>query len=108
MNCKGCIHYECCCGWTSKEAVDMASETASPCNYFKDNSDVVPKTEIVKIFEEIELPIRKAIEGWRIENKCHSDRKENEMIEFRIGGFEYCLYEIDQLKKKYTEGEQYV
>ena len=45
-DCHKCIHYEVCCSWTSKDAIDAANEamedgTCSECNHFKPTSDVV-------------------------------------------------------------------
>ncbi len=57
-----------------------------------------------EIFEEIELFLNKAIDGWRKEISFACDSRKIEMIDFRIGAFKYCLYEIAELKKKYTEG----
>ena len=59
-----------------------------------------------KIFEEIELFLNKAIDGWKKERKfhCHDrDIRDIERIDFRNDAFKYCLYEIAELKKKYTE-----
>lgn len=39
-DCKVCIHYDCCCGWTSKEVIDSTNEAMEEgdcyeCEYFK-------------------------------------------------------------------------
>ena len=39
-DCKVCIHYDCCCGWTSKEVIDSIEEaveegTCRECNYYE-------------------------------------------------------------------------
>lgn len=62
------------------------------------------KDEVAReIFEEIELFLNKAIDGWRKERRfCYHD-KDIEMIDFRNDAFKYCLYEIAELKKKYAE-----
>ena len=44
--CNKCIHYNVCCDWTSKEAIDATDEavengTCSGCNHFKPTADVV-------------------------------------------------------------------
>ena len=66
-------------------------------------ADVVPKSEIAReIFEEIELFLNKAIDGWRKERKVAYNDRQIEMIDFRNGAFKYCLHEIADLKKKYT------
>lgn len=62
---------------------------------------VVPKSEVAKIFEEIELFLNKAIDGWRKERKVAYNDRQIEMIDFRNGAFKYCLHEIAELKKKY-------
>ena len=62
---------------------------------------VVPKSEVAKIFEEIELFLNKAIDGWRKERKVAYNDRQIEMIDFRNGTFKYCLHEIAELKKKY-------
>lgn len=64
--------------------------------------DVVPKSEVAKIFEEIELFLNKAIDGWRKERKVAYNDRKIEMIDFRNGAFKYCLHEIAELKKKYA------
>lgn len=56
-----------------------------------------------EIFEEIELFLKKAIDGWRKERKFAYNDRQIEMIDFRNGAFKYCLHEIAKLKKKYTE-----
>ena len=38
--CKVCIHYDCCCGWTSKEVIDSLEEaveegTCRECDYYE-------------------------------------------------------------------------
>ena len=63
---------------------------------------VVPKSEVAKIFEEIELFLNKAIDGWRKERKVAYNDRQIEMIDFRNGAFKYCLHEIAELKKKYS------
>lgn len=45
-DCTKCLHYEVCCGWTSKEAIDAANAATDEgvcqeCPYFKPLSDVV-------------------------------------------------------------------
>ena len=40
IDCKVCIHYDCCCGWTSKEVIDSLDEaveegTCRECNYYE-------------------------------------------------------------------------
>ena len=39
-DCKVCIHYDCCCGWTSKEVIDSLDEAIEDgdcreCNYYE-------------------------------------------------------------------------
>ena len=39
-DCKVCVHYECCCGWTSKEVIDSIEEAVEEgicyeCKYFE-------------------------------------------------------------------------
>lgn len=45
-SCKDCMHYEVCCDWTSKEALDAAEEAENEgvckgCDHFKPSTDVV-------------------------------------------------------------------
>ena len=40
-DCKVCIHYDCCCGWTSKEVIDSLDEAVEEgvcreCEYFEE------------------------------------------------------------------------
>ena len=40
IDCKVCIHYDCCCGWTSKEVIDSTNEAmeegdCQECNYYE-------------------------------------------------------------------------
>ena len=40
IDCKVCIHYDCCCGWTSKEVIDSTNEAMEEgncreCNYYE-------------------------------------------------------------------------
>ncbi len=81
-----------------KSAISFAETLAT--------ADVAPKSEVAReIFEEIELFLKKAIDGWRKERKFAYNDRQIEMIDFRNGAFKYCLHEIAELKKKYTEGE---
>ena len=66
-------------------------------------ADVVPRAEVEKIFEEIELFLNKAIDGWKKERRSCYHNRDIEMIDFRNDAFKYCLNEIAELKKKYTE-----
>ena len=39
-DCEVCIHYDCCCGWTSKEVIDSLDEAVEEgicreCNYYE-------------------------------------------------------------------------
>lgn len=63
---------------------------------------VIPKSDVEKIFEEIELFLNKAIDGWEKERKVAYNDRQIEMIDFRNGAFKYCLHEIAELKKKYS------
>lgn len=65
-------------------------------------ADVAPKSEVEKIFAEIELFLNKAIDGWRKERTVAYNDRQIEMIDFRNGAFKYCLHEIAELKKKYV------
>ncbi len=58
---------------------------------------------IMKAFAELELILNKAIDGWKKEAKFTYNLEQIEKILFRIGGLRYCLHEISELKKKYTE-----
>lgn len=64
-------------------------------------ADVVPKSEVAEIFAEFELHIRKAVEGWRKEFKFTTEKDRMDMIMARLDAFGYCIYELDNLKKKY-------
>ena len=40
IDCRVCIHYDCCCGWTSKEVIDSLAEAMEDgdcreCNYYE-------------------------------------------------------------------------
>lgn len=89
--CKDCIHCAVCerleefrdpLGWIN-------TEDEFVCSYYREDADVVPKSDVEKIFEEIEskLMLNKAI---------HCGQK-----------FYYTRLEDDiaELKKKYTESE---
>lgn len=61
-DCKVCIHYDCCCGWTSKEVIDSLEEAVEEgicyeCKYFKAQRVgkwVVAKTE--RAWNNAEVP----------------------------------------------------
>ena len=62
-DCKVCIHYDCCCGWTSKEVIDSIEEaveegTCRECNYYE------PK----KIGKWIDIPAYGG-SGWQIDGR---------------------------------------
>ena len=62
------------------------------------------KAEVAReIFEEVELFLNKAIDGWKKERRFCYHNRDIEMIDFRNDAFKYCLNEIAELKKKYTE-----
>ena len=66
-----------------------------------DKLDEAESNVAKKIFEEIELFLNKAIDGWRKERKFAYNDRQIEMIDFRNGALKYCLHEIAELKKKY-------
>ena len=59
--CKDCIHYECCCGWTSKDAIDMTS--------YAMNDGVIAECEHFKPKDRfIELPCAVGDDIWWIDS----------------------------------------
>lgn len=57
-----------------------------------------------EIFAEFELHIRKAVEGWQKQLMFESEKDHMDMIMARLDAFGYCIYVLNNLEKKYTEG----
>lgn len=71
-------------------------------------SDMVreAKSEVAReIFAEFELHIRKAVEGWEKQLKFENEKYKMDMIMARLDAFGYCIYVLNNLEQKYTEGE---
>ena len=82
-SCKECLHYKPCKDWAidcfhGNSIFPYEAETAKElCEYYTPTADVVPKSEVEKIFDEIENCVIGIIEP-----------------------------SFQELKKKYAEGEQ--
>ena len=82
--CNECIHKEICQFYNALGCKVLCQE----CGFFINTADVVPKSEVEKIFEEIE-----------------------ELINHHYYEWDFCYYDdelgedFDELKKKYTESE---
>ena len=63
-------------------------------------ADVVPKSEVEKIFAELE---RLTKETMRADEKCMDD---NSILEWRLCCLKDFLYWLAKLKKKYTEDKE--
>lgn len=80
IDCKVCIHYDCCCGWTSKEVIDSLGEdmeegACRECNYY----------EPQKIGKWIDI----SIEPDRVHWKCSSCGKETNLPNYDKAN--YCF-----------------
>lgn len=71
-------------------------------------NDVIEKakTKVAnEIFAEFDLHIRKAVEGWKKQLKFEIEKYKMDMIMARLDAFGYCIYVLNNLEQKYTEGE---
>ena len=71
-------------------------------------NDVIEKakTKVAnEIFAEFELHIRKAVEGWQKQLKFEIEKYKMDMIMARLDAFGYCIYVLNNLREKYTKGE---
>ena len=41
MKCQDCVHYECCCEWTTAEILEESERKGCPCKIFKPKSRFV-------------------------------------------------------------------
>lgn len=114
VNCKDCIHYDVC--ESDSEDVALNLTWANKCQHFKDKADVVPKSEVDRLTVELE-----AMRGSANSYKMHYEKAKQEVareifeeIEKQIGFYRMSMHidrgvkgivnVLDELKKKYTEG----
>ena len=91
--CKDCIHYNVCCLWSTKDLDE--DEAYKYCfGNFKTTADVVPKSEVEKIFEDIEKMLKN-------QEVVAKNPREKELGDWILHN--YIPKKIAELKKKYTE-----
>ena len=99
-------HYDCLLSLNSRLEKEMGRKEEKIQELIKqiDNVEVETALEVAReIFEEVELFLNKAIDGWKKERRFCYHNRDIEMIDFRNDAFKYCLNKIAELKKKYTE-----
>lgn len=101
--CKDCFHWESCRAMFEAAGgiivPDDFKGSAVRCKHFVSTADVVPRAEVAKeIFEEIERIIQKNYESAQ-------DNEEDEELEAATDYMSYISYDLEELKKKYTEAE---
>ena len=96
--CNECIHKEICQFYNALGCKALCQE----CGFFINQADVVPKSEVEKIFEEIDSIFQKQFE------KC-SENTELKLLEPLLQAERFVInemwHEVAELKKKYTESE---
>ena len=124
-NCKDCIHYDVCGGYTltdldydvfdyaKKGIPDEIPDIEERCAGFKNKADVVPRSEVEKatqevareIFEEIKTNLNNLIRYYKEKRKYVTEVDYNEAeqryCDIKIITFEERLLKIAELKKKY-------
>jgi hypothetical protein len=99
VTCNDCIH-RCVC--PIADGCEYADEQhiRDDCEYFAHSADVVPKSEVVKVLDEIEKTIRGALVLI-----CFSYKHNQKEIQCKKECYEDFLGYVAELKKKYTEGK---
>ena len=105
--CEDCFHKNACLSMFEAATgfeFELGESSADRCDDFIPTADVVPRGEEArKVLDELQMRINGAIGGWKNERKVAYTNMQIEMIDFRVGALRYCLHEISELKKKYTE-----
>ena len=93
----------------SKHTYDLRTMESAVTDYVEkccDEARAEAKDEVAnEIFAEFELHIRKAVEGWQKQLKFEIEKYKMDMIMARLDAFGYCIYVLNNLREKYTEGE---
>ena len=106
-NCKRCFHYKACKEVASHSGYIDINYTESQCKHFIPTADVVPKSEVEKIFAELEGEIKLALDS---NYKARRQVEISDALYYTVSGKISALRGIDdflaELKKKKYIGEQ--
>ena len=104
--CKDCIHREICDMFAHTRTLICTDRADKMCKMFKPTADVVPKSEVVKALNEVELLIIITKETYKQQMEDAPNELSKQPKRTKWIAFEKFYEQFAELKKKHTEDKE--